>query len=133
MDSFENSQTSSRTIIGLIETVILENGKSYKAKIDTGADSSSIDINIAKLFDDKQILTHKYVRSALGRHRRPVISLGLQIKGKKCVDDFTISDRKNMSFKILIGKDILQKEEFIIDPLLDPTLKVNSKKLKEVN
>ena len=133
MNNFENSQTSSRTIIGLVETVILENGKSYKAKIDTGADSSSIDINIAKLFDDKQILTHKYVRSALGRHRRPVISLGLEIKGKKCIDDFTISDRKNMSFKILIGKDILQKEEFIIDPLLDPTLKVNSKKIKEVN
>ena len=127
----ESSQISSRTIIGLIETVILENGKSYKAKIDTGADSSSIDINIAKLFDDKQILTHKYVRSALGRHRRPVISLGLEIKGKKCIDDFTISDRKNMSFKILIGKDILQKEEFIIDPLLDPTLKINAKKDKE--
>lgn len=131
MESSQNSQISSRTIIGLIETVILENGKSYKAKIDTGADSSSIDINIAKLFDDKQILTHKYVRSALGRHRRPVISLGLEIKGKKCIDDFTISDRKNMSFKILIGKDILQKEEFIIDPLLDPTLKINAKKDKE--
>ncbi|MFT4244376.1 MAG: RimK/LysX family protein [Candidatus Woesearchaeota archaeon] len=133
MNSFENSQFSSRTIIGLVETVILENGKNYKAKIDTGADSSSIDINIAKLFDDKQILTHKYVRSALGRHRRPVISLGLEIKGKKCVDDFTISDRKNMTFKILIGKDILQKEEFIIDPLLDPTLKSNNKKEMENN
>ncbi|MCH8520040.1 MAG: RimK/LysX family protein [Nanoarchaeota archaeon] len=131
MSSESSSDISNRTIIGLIETITLENGKSYKAKIDTGADSSSIDINIAKQFDDKKILAHKYIRSALGRHRRPVISLGIEIKGKKCVDDFTISDRKNLSFKILIGKDILQKEEFMIDPLLDPTLK--SQKINDLS
>lgn len=123
----QSQDFSQRTVIGLIETVTLENGKTYKAKIDTGADSSSIDINIAKQFDDKQILAHKYIRSALGRHKRPVISLGIEIKGKKCIEEFTISDRKNLSFKILIGKDIMQKEEFIIDPLLDPSLEIKKK------
>lgn len=126
------NNSKNRTIIGLIETIILENGKSYKAKIDTGADSSSIDINIAQQFEDKQVLTHKYIRSALGRHKRPVISLGIEIKDKKCVDEFTISDRKNMTFKILIGKDILQKEEFIIDPLLDPQYQKNKEELERV-
>lgn len=123
------NNSKDRVVIGLIETVVLENGKSYKAKIDTGADSSSIDVNLAQQFEDKQVLTHKYIRSALGRHKRPVISLGIEIKGKKCMDEFTISDRKNMSFKILIGKDILQKEEFIIDPLLDPQYQKNKENL----
>ena len=35
-----------RIIIGLIESITLENGVTYKAKIDTGADSSSIDSNL---------------------------------------------------------------------------------------
>ncbi|MFP4402488.1 MAG: RimK/LysX family protein [Candidatus Nanoarchaeia archaeon] len=113
------TNTKNRIIVGLIETVILENGKSYKAKIDTGADSSSVDINLAQQFENKQVLSHKFIRSALGRHKRPVISLGIEIKGKKCIEEFTISDRKNLNFKILIGKDILEKEEFLIDPLLE--------------
>ena len=72
-----------RLIIGLIETVILENGKSYQAKIDTGADSSSIDKSLAKTLGEKTIISHKVIRSALGRHKRPTIHVRLQLQGRK--------------------------------------------------
>jgi len=105
-----------RLIIGLEETVILENGKKYKVKIDTGADSSSIDQDLVKDFKDKTIVSHKIIRSALGKHRRPTMMINIEFQGKEFYEKFTISNRKNLKFKILIGKDILQKEGFLIDP-----------------
>lgn len=105
-----------RLKIGLIEPITLENTKSYKAKIDTGADSSSIDINLAKKLGDKKIIGHKTVRSALGRHKRPTIELEVEFQGRTFREKFTLSDRSSLKYKVLIGKDILKKEEFLIDP-----------------
>ena len=104
-----------RLIIGLVETVIL-NGKKYKVKIDTGADSSSIDESLVKDIEDKKIISHKIIRSALGKHRRPTMMVNIEFQGKQFYEKFTISNRKNLKYKILIGKDILQKEGFLIDP-----------------
>ncbi len=106
-----------RLIIGLEETVILENGKKLKVKIDTGADSSSIDESLVKDFKNTQIISHKIIRSALGKHRRPTMMVNLEFQGKNFYEKFTISNRKNLKYKILIGKDILQKEGFLIDPI----------------
>jgi len=107
-----------RITIGLIEEVILEDGKTYLAKIDTGADSSSVDKSVAESLGDKPIIAHKYIRSALGRDKRPIISVDISIRDLKCTEEFTISDRKNLKYKILIGKDIMRKERFLVDPLI---------------
>jgi hypothetical protein len=105
-----------RIMIGLVEPIVLENKKTYKAKIDTGADSSSIDETLVKSLGDKKVVSHKVVRSALGKHRRPTVYLEIEFQGKKFKEKFTISDRKDLKFKILIGKDILKKEGFLVDP-----------------
>lgn len=105
-----------RLIIGLTENITLENGVTYKAKIDTGADSSSIDKKLAESLGVKDVVAHKIVRSALGRHKRPTIRLEVEFQGKKFIEKFTISDRSNLKFKVLVGKDILRKEKFFIDP-----------------
>ncbi len=105
-----------RLVIGLIETVTLENGKTYKAKIDTGADSSSIDKTLAEKLGNLKIVSHKIIRSALGRHRRPTIMLNVKFQKKEFSEKFTVSDRSNLKYKILIGKDILKKEGFLVDP-----------------
>lgn len=110
------AKKKTRLVIGLIETVTLEDGTTLKAKIDTGADSSSIDENILKNLGDKKIVSHKIVRSALGRHRRPTVYLEIDFQGIKFKEKFTVSDRSNMKFKVLIGQDILKKEQFLIDP-----------------
>lgn len=103
-------------MIGLVETVTLENGKKYKAKIDTGADSSSIDEALVFKLGSKEIVSHKIIKSALGRVRRPTVMIDLEFQGKKFHEKITISNRSNLKFKILIGQDILKKEGFLIDP-----------------
>lgn len=105
-----------RLTIGLIETVVLEDGKKYKAKIDTGADSSSIDESIAFKLGNKEIVSHKIIRSALGRVRRPIIMVGIEFQKKKFYEKISIANRSNLKYKILIGQDILKKEGFLIDP-----------------
>lgn len=105
-----------RMIIGLVETITLEDGKKYKAKIDTGADSSSIDESVVFKLGPKEIVSHKIIRSALGKSRRPVVMLDIEFQGKKFREKITISDRRNLKYKILIGQDILKKEGFLIDP-----------------
>lgn len=105
-----------RLTIGLIEPVILENGKKVRAKIDTGADSSSIDKTLLESLGDKKVIAHKYVRSALGRNKRAIVELEVEFCGKKFKEKFTISDRKKLTYKMLIGKDILKKERLLVDP-----------------
>ena len=107
-----------REVIGLVETVVLENGKSYKAKIDTGAESSSIDKDLLDKLSKKKIESYKIVKSALGVNRRPMIKLEVEFLGKKYCEKFTIADRDHLKFKILIGKDILKKSNVMIDPKL---------------
>ena len=105
-----------RLTIGLIETITLENGKTYRAKVDTGADSSSIDKAIFEKLENQKIASHKVIKSALGKHRRPTTYLEVEFQGKQFREKFTISDRSHMTYKVLIGKDILKKEGFLVDP-----------------
>ena len=72
-----------KIIIGLVETILLENKKKYKAKIDTGADSSSVDKSILEDLDRKRIISHKIIKSALGTHKRPTIMIEFEFNGKK--------------------------------------------------
>ncbi len=105
-----------KIIIGLVETILLENKKKYKAKIDTGADSSSVDKSILEDLDRKRIVSHKIIKSALGTHKRPTIMIEFEFNGKKFKEKFSISDRTDLKYKILIGNNILKKENFLIDP-----------------
>lgn len=105
-----------RIVIGLIENITLENGVKYRAKIDTGADSSSIDVNLLAKLGDKKIFSHKIIKSALGKTKRPTVKLDVEFQGIKFTEKFSVADRSNLRYKLLIGKDILKKEGFIIDP-----------------
>lgn len=105
-----------RLVIGLTEEVILEDGSTHMAKIDTGADSSSIDEDLLKKLGEVKVVSHKIVRSALGRHRRPTVMLKIKFQGIDFKEKFTVSDRGHLTYKILIGQDILKKEKFLVDP-----------------
>lgn len=108
-----------RLTVALIEKITLENGMTLLAKIDTGADSSSIDTEIAKELGEKKIQSHKIIKSALGKHRRPTINVGIKLQGKDFLERFSLSDRSHLKYKVLIGKDILKKEGFLVDPILE--------------
>lgn len=116
MDAYKN-----RAIIGLIEDAVLigNNNKSkhVKARIDTGAEKSSIDARLAAELHLGPIIKRKVIASAHGRTVRPVMEARIIIDGKTLKSEFTIADRSHMKYKVLIGQNILKEEGFLVDPL----------------
>ncbi|MBL7054532.1 ATP-dependent zinc protease [Candidatus Woesearchaeota archaeon] len=109
-----------KVIVGLIEEVILETkeGKksTIKAKIDTGATRSSLDINLALKLKVGPIIRSSVVKSAHGSRLRPVVFPEIEFAGKKFKEQFTLANRKHMKYPILIGVNILKKGNFLVDP-----------------
>ena len=108
-----------RPVLGLIETISLISSNSlgkFKARIDTGATKSSIDIQLARKLSLGPIVGTKVVKSAHGNSVRALIHASIIIGGRTIRADFTVADRSHMKYKVLIGQNILKKG-FIIDPL----------------
>jgi hypothetical protein len=107
--------------IGLIEDVVLVNTKTkekkiIKARIDTGAHSNSIDSKLAAELFLGPIVKTTVVKSANGYSLRPVLNIEVTLNNKKIIGKFTVADRTKMKYKILIGRDILTKAGFLINP-----------------
>lgn len=78
-----------------------------EAKIDTGADGSSIDYNLAKelgLLDADNFLYETHFESALGKRTRKVVGITYRMAGRKIKSRVSVADRSRMRTKILIGK-----------------------------
>jgi hypothetical protein len=87
------------------------------AKMDTGALNASIDREFARelgLLGPDKVLYEANVESALGKQRRPVIELELNLGGQKIRALASVADRAHLKAKVLIGKRYLQG--FMIDP-----------------
>lgn len=89
--------------------VISVNGEkvSVLAKIDTGAWTSSIDKAFAGelgIYQPNKILWYKKAISALGREKRPVINVTFWLAGRKIRAVMTVSNRKNLTYKVNIGR-----------------------------
>ncbi len=110
-----------KVILGLTEYVIVRgnNGKEAKgvARIDTGATSSSIDYSLAGELQLGPILRSKMVKSAAGIKKRPTIKVNVILKGTNIEEEFTLADRSHMTYKMLLGQNVLKKGNFLIDPL----------------
>ncbi len=130
-----------KKIIGRVECIDLPELKLYnvEAKIDTGAYSSSIHISHAEefLIQDQKILkayiyenSHffsnnqsyifknfslKRVKSSNGiTELRYVVKTKVLLKGKKIITQFTLTDRSDMKYPILLGRKFL-KGKFLVD------------------
>lgn len=87
------------------------------AKIDTGAWSSSIDKELAEelgLMDRENILWYGKKISAIGEERRPFIGVTFYIAGRKISTKMSVSNRKNLTYKVLLGRTDLQG--FLVRP-----------------
>ena len=112
---------SNKRTIGLTEKVVLYNNtktkkRVVKAKVDTGATSNSIDSKVAAKLKLGPVIKTTVVKSANGKSLRPVIKAFVTIAGMPMTGIFTLADRNRMSYKVLIGQDILKKGGFLIDP-----------------
>lgn len=124
----KNSRKDHLEIIGANTFVSIEGIKNIPAKVDTGADSSSVhveNLNVSKdgtltfeLFGKKikrRDFRAAVVRSSNGDEEiRYYAELKLGIGGKKIKSMFSLSDRSKNTFPVLIGRKTI-KNKFIVD------------------
>jgi hypothetical protein len=101
--------------LGIIEKIKIED-KEFKAKVDTGADSSSIDLVAASKLNLGPITGFKEIFSANGKSLRPTIRAKLNVRGKTIRTTFTVMPRSKLKYKVLLGRKTLKRLGFLIDP-----------------
>ena len=110
-----------KVILGLIEQVTVHGSKEREAealaRVDTGATSSSIDYSLAGELQLGPVISSKIVRSASGIKKRPTIRVKITLKGIDIEEEFTLADRSHMTYKVLLGQNVLRRGNFLIDPL----------------
>ena len=76
------------------------------AKIDTGADISSLDINVAEklgLMSEENVLYESNFYNSLGNKKRKVVAVTYYMAGRKIKSRVSITDRSKLSKKMLVG------------------------------
>ena len=129
---------SAKDVIGWVENVGVSSSNTIvKAKIDTGADSSSLhcecitpyerdgdqwvrftitDINDQSVSYEKKILRTTKVKRHFGEvQERIVVRMGICIGGQYGETDVSLVDRSGFNYSLLIGRKYL-KDKFIVDP-----------------
>lgn len=105
-------------VIGFTEKVVLlgNNGKSKSivARVDTGAEISSVDCKVAAEMELGPVIKTKKIKNANGITERPVVKCRFVIKGKVYSTDVTIADRKNLKYLVLLGQNLLKRTPFYI-------------------
>jgi len=86
-----------------------------RARIDTGAALSSIDVTLAARLRLGPILGVSKIRSSHGSSVRAVVKVKITLHERNIAGRFTLTDRSHMKYPVLIGRNILHKK-FIIDP-----------------
>jgi alpha-L-glutamate ligase-like protein len=111
-----------RKTVGALEEVEVlgHNGKSFevKAKIDTGADGSSIDRVLAEelgLLEPDNILYYDYFRNALGRKRREIVGVTFIMAGRKMKTQISIADRSRLRTKMIVGRRDLKQFAVVVE------------------
>jgi len=107
------SKEMDKTVVGFYEDVAI-NGKIVRAKIDTGASTSSIDRSLAEVLNLGPVVSKSVVVSSHGKGVRPVVRATVKISGRKINARFNIAERNHLRYSMLIGKNILRKG-FVVD------------------
>jgi hypothetical protein len=107
------------TRLKLIEKIIVYGENDLKkeeiAKIDTGAHRSAIDVSLVSQLKLGPIIATKQVKSSNGQiELRPIIRVKIKIGEQEVTDKFSVTNRTNMKFPILIGKTLLKKIKAVI-------------------
>lgn len=125
-------------IIGEVEPVtLIKAGVTMPARIDTGATTSSLDATEIKNFErdgkkwvrftvrDRRSGEKKQMECRLSRKvkikrhgeeslERPVVEVKTMMGGVELVREFSLTDRSEFTYQILIGRNFLQGE-FVVD------------------
>jgi hypothetical protein len=119
------------TTVGAVEEVILDPwGLSFPARIDTGADLSSLDardlvvrnnvaeFNLGKRWGSRRlrlpVIEWRHIQTSLGSERRPVVELSICLGSKLFRTPVTLKDRSEMLYPFLVGRTALSGK-FLVD------------------
>lgn len=129
-------QPEKRVIIGYVENVRVKDVDAViKAKLDTGAVTSSIHVDIIEEDDDyvvfeivaekaedtkklkKEIVRHARIKKKGGDDfiRRPVVEMTFCIAGQLVNEEVNLADRDGFLYDLLIGRNMLEKALLIVD------------------
>ncbi|WP_290651608.1 ATP-dependent zinc protease [Aquisalimonas sp.] len=125
-----------KSIFGWIERVSLLDGElTVEAKLDTGADTSSLNAPEPEIFEhededwvrfsvkDSDGNKHSFerpvermvrIRSASGTSRRPVIKMTVCLGDVERTAEVNLADREGLSYEMLIGRNFL-KDHILVD------------------
>lgn len=131
---------SDKKIVGRVESVLIDPpGIKMKARIDTGAHTSSINAkDIVRferdqkkwvrftLIDEKNNTEHvierrvarvaKIIQSSQddGFDKRVVVTLQITLGDMKQLSEFTLTDREHMTYSVLVGRNVL-RDQMLVD------------------
>jgi hypothetical protein len=132
-------KASSKLVVGQLEQVWLSDPEiALTARIDTGAETSSMDARNIELFerDGRRWVRFEIINPATGApaslerrlkrtvgiqqagnteaKRRPVVKMGIVIGRSNQTAEFTLNDRTHLDYQVLIGRNIL-KDVMMVD------------------
>ena len=123
---------SAKITVGVVEDVVLKPwGVSFPARIDTGADLSSLDardivvrndvavFKLGKRYGGVQIqlpvVEWRRIQTATGTEKRPVVEISICLGSKLFRTPVTLKDRSEMMYPFLVGRSALSGS-FLVDP-----------------
>ena len=135
----DSADSTSKLLVGQLEQVWMQNlNLSLPARIDTGAETSSLDARNIELFErnSRRWVRFEILHPETGEplplerrlkrmvtimqsnlpdsERRPVIKLGITIGTISQTAEFTLSDRSHLEYQVLVGRNIL-KDVMVVD------------------
>lgn len=152
------NQGEKRIIVGYVEKITVPRvGAQFNSKLDTGAETSSIHASIVEMEekgDDGYVIftidteegKSNHVKKSIqrmvnikkkdgGLQRRPVVDMTFCIAGGLVKGEVNLSDREHFNYDVLVGRNMLEKGQFIVDvsktytaPPNCPKPKTNSEK-----
>ena len=92
--------------------------ESVRAKVDTGADRTTVDKVLAARLRLVPTGSKVAVKASTAGNKveRPLVSADVTIAGKRFNLKVGVADRSQMRYAVIIGRDILRSGEFLIDP-----------------
>lgn len=114
--SLEAIDVADRTL-GVIEKVTIigsKKKKTVRAKIDTGAFRTSIDVDLVHELGLDEHDKFVHVRSGSGKQKRKTANLSFRMKGKHIKTVASYTERSHLRFPVIIGRRDLAG--FLVDP-----------------
>ena len=109
-----------RTIVPIVSSVVLigrRGREEVTAKVDTGANRTSVDTNLAARVGLGPVMDTVKVRAASSAQAelRLLVEARIQLEGKEFRLPVSIADRADMKYPVILGMDILSEGNFRID------------------